>query len=86
MALTPPTPTALPTKASRKTAADTVVAAQQAFWLGEIADQIISVSRGGGYTTFVEDYKVTTANGTALTTAGYTVGSATNGQVQITWS
>lgn len=86
MALTPPTPTALPAKTASKAVADGIVTAQQAFWLGEIADQIISVSRGGGYTTFVEDYKVTTTNRTTLTTAGYTVGSATNGQVQITWS
>jgi len=86
MPLTPPVPTTLPSETASKATANAAVTANQALWLGSIADQIIAASKGGMFYTFVEDYKVTSTNSTALTTAGYTVATAANGQVKISWS
>lgn len=86
MALTPPVPTTLPTKVASKATTDAYNTAQAAALLGGIADQIIAASHGGMYYVIVEDFRITSSVSTALTTAGYTVASASGGKVQISWS
>lgn len=95
--LYPPVINTLPSAASSTTTANNYVSTPdaygntpEAFWLGQIADQIILASQSGLRFVYVESYKVTTNNTTALTTAGYTVtnpaASPLVDQVKVAWT
>lgn len=95
--LYPPVITTLPA-ATASTAAATAYATTadaygitpETFWLGQIADLIITAANSGVRYVYVENYKVTTTNTTALTGAGYTVtnpaAAPISNQAKISWT
>lgn len=75
----------IPASSASKAAADAYNTANVDLLTQQIVDQINILAKDGAYSTRVAAEKVTSAISTALTSAGYTVGSPTNGQVLISW-
>lgn len=89
--LYPPVVTVLPAASvstTKTTAAITTPDAYgitlEQYWLGQIADTIILTAKSGKKFVDVEGHRVTTANASALTTAGYTLTPATFNPTTVT--